>query len=101
MFIILTIIGKISILKRSKTKFNNIPFRKRQQITDTNTDCVVVNADQTDQYQLEQFPDENRKLLNSLSESYEGVSKIQLYRHEFEKTPKKSIKRHLYSTSFL
>jgi long-chain acyl-CoA synthetase len=30
--------------------------------------------------------------------AYEGVSKIKLYPHEFEKTPKKSIKRYLYLT---
>ena len=30
--------------------------------------------------------------------AYENVAKIQLYPHEFEKTPKKSIKRYLYTT---
>jgi len=43
--------------------------------------------------------EENRKMLNSMVASYEGISKIQLYPHEFEKTPKKSIKRYLYSTN--
>ena len=35
--------------------------------------------------------------LNKQLASYEVVSEIQLYPTEFEKTPKKSIKRYLYS----
>ena len=44
--------------------------------------------------------EENRKMLNSIVASYETLSKIKLYPHEFEKTPKKSIKRYLYSDGF-
>ena len=42
--------------------------------------------------------DENLKNLNKLVGNYEQVSKIQLYPTEFEKTPKKSIKRFLYNS---
>lgn len=39
----------------------------------------------------------NLKELNELVAPYERVSSIVLYPHEFEKTPKKSIKRYLYN----
>ena len=42
--------------------------------------------------------DENLKNLNKLVGNYEQVSTIQLYPTEFEKTPKKSIKRFLYNS---
>ena len=45
--------------------------------------------------------EENRKILNSIVASYESISKIKLYPIEFEKTPKKSIKRYLYSNGFI
>ena len=41
--------------------------------------------------------DENRKNLNKMVASYENVVAVQLYPNEFEKTPKKSIKRYLYT----
>jgi len=40
--------------------------------------------------------EENRKQLNKLLASYEGVYRIVLQKEEFEKTPKKSIKRFIY-----
>ncbi|MGL5790441.1 MAG: long-chain fatty acid--CoA ligase, partial [Bacteroidales bacterium] len=40
--------------------------------------------------------DENRKNLNKIVAPYEQISVIELYPNEFEKTPKKSIKRYLY-----
>ena len=39
-----------------------------------------------------------RKNLNNNVAAYEKVSKIQLYPTEFEKTPKRSIKRYLYNS---
>lgn len=42
--------------------------------------------------------DENLKNLNNSVAAYEKVSQIQLYPTEFEKTPKKSIKRYLYNS---
>jgi len=41
--------------------------------------------------------EENRKALNNQLAAYEQVVKIKLYPHEFEKTPKRSIKRFLYT----
>ena len=41
--------------------------------------------------------DENRKTVNKLLASYESISKIHIHETEFEKTPKRSIKRFLYN----
>jgi len=60
-------------------------------------DYDALDVEHIDQKELGNFMEENRKLLNSMVASYESISKIQLYPHEFEKTPKKSIKRYLYS----
>ena len=46
---------------------------------------------------LEVVMEENRKNLNSIVASYEGITKLILYPTEFEKTPKRSIKRYLYT----
>ena len=45
---------------------------------------------------LELVMEENRKALNETTAAYESITKIQIYPSEFEKTPKKSIKRFLY-----
>jgi long-chain acyl-CoA synthetase len=40
----------------------------------------------------------NRKAVNEQLANYEQIATIKLYPHEFEKTPKKSIKRFLYTS---
>ena len=45
---------------------------------------------------LKTIMDEYLKNLNNSVAAYEKVSQIQLYPTEFEKTPKRSIKRYLY-----
>ena len=47
---------------------------------------------------LKTIMDENLKNLNNSVAAYEKVSQIQLYPTEFEKTPKRSIKRYLYNS---
>jgi len=91
-----------------EAKLNNMPYVMESLVIESNgklvalvcPDYEAVDADENvDQNQLEGLMEENRKTLNSMVASYEGVAKIQLYPHEFEKTPKKSIKRYLYSTN--
>lgn len=45
---------------------------------------------------LSSIMEENRKKFNSTVANYEQLSEIILYPKEFEKTPKKNIKRYLY-----
>lgn len=47
--------------------------------------------------QLQSVMNENLTVLNTIVAPYERVSSITLYPHEFEKTPKRSIRRYLYT----
>ena len=46
---------------------------------------------------LEQIMEQNRQSLNESLPAYCRLSSIRLHTEEFEKTPKKSIKRYLYT----
>jgi len=88
-----------------EAKLNNMPFVMESLVIESNKKLIALvcpdydalDVEHIDQKELGNFMEENRKLLNSMVASYESISKIQLYPHEFEKTPKKSIKRYLYS----
>ena len=56
---------------------------------------LAAEARLSDQ-QLEELMNDNLRVLNEEQPNYAKVSKIQLFPEEFEKTPKKSIKRYLY-----
>lgn len=55
----------------------------------------VADAQITEK-QLEEIMNENLRTLNEEQPNYAKVSKIQIFPEEFDKTPKKSIKRYLY-----
>ena len=46
---------------------------------------------------IRQAMEQNRKDLNAMVASYEQISGVRIYSEEFEKTPKRSIKRFLYA----
>lgn len=54
-----------------------------------------------DKADLPQIMQDNLGQLNALLAAYERVSELTIYPTEFEKTPKRSIKRYLYSPSLL
>ena len=47
--------------------------------------------------ELEEIMEQNRQELNTMIPAYSKVSEIRIHEEEFEKTPKKSIKRFLYT----
>jgi long-chain acyl-CoA synthetase len=59
-------------------------------------DFEAMKADNIEESQLPHFMDENLKKLNHELPKYENVTEIQLVKEEFEKTPKKNIKRFKY-----
>lgn len=59
-------------------------------------DFDAVNADQISDADLPKILETNLKELNHLLPAYSQISKIKIYNEEFEKTPKRSIKRFLY-----
>ena len=91
-----------------ESKLNNLPFVAESLVIEDNgkltalvfPDYDAADAQKLDAIELEKVMAENLKTLNKMSAGYEQVAKIQIYPTEFEKTPKKSIKRYLYSASF-
>lgn len=90
-----------------EAKLNNLPFVLESLVIERNKKLVaLVYADYealdslglNTPESLNTIMNENLKALNEQVASYERVSRIQLYPTEFEKTPKRSIKRYLYDS---
>ena len=64
-------------------------------------DYEQAELEGVDKNDLPQIMQNNLAELNSLLAAYERVSELAIYPTEFEKTPKRSIKRYLYSPSLL
>lgn len=88
-----------------ESKLNNLPCVMESIIIEKNDKLIglvypdydMVDSTGISHEDLPIIMEQNRLELNKLIAPYEAVSKIQLYPTEFEKTPKKSIKRYLYS----
>ncbi len=88
-----------------ESKLNNMPYVMESLVLQQDNKIVALvcpdfettDAAHLTQEQLTLVMEENRKEVNRLLASYEQISAIKLYPHEFEKTPKKSIKRFLYT----
>jgi long-chain acyl-CoA synthetase len=90
-----------------ESKLNNMPFIAESLVIERNKKLVaLVYADYesldsmglNNSENIRTIMDENLKNLNATLANYEKVGSIQLYPTEFEKTPKKSIKRYLYNS---
>jgi long-chain acyl-CoA synthetase len=46
---------------------------------------------------IKNIMEQNRNGLNEMLPAYEKISEIEIHEQEFEKTPKRSIKRYLYT----
>lgn len=87
-----------------EAKINNMPYVLESLVLQKDTrlvalvcpDFEAVDADKLSQEQLEVVMEENRKLVNQQLAAYEQINELRIFNHEFEKTPKKSIKRFLY-----
>ena len=88
-----------------ESKLNNLPFVMESLVVEKNgkligmvyPDYDTVDSTGISPTDLPVIMEQNRIELNKLLAPYETISEIQLYPTEFEKTPKKSIKRYLYS----
>ena len=89
-----------------EAKLNNLPYVMESIVLQHEDHLVAlvcpdyeaVDANHLNRSELELAMEENRKALNEMLANYEQVTKIKLYPHEFEKTPKRSIKRFLYTS---
>lgn len=87
-----------------EAKLNNMPYVNESLIVERGKGLTAIvypdydrmDADKIDINALMPLMETNRVELNKLVAPYEKVDRIQLIPHEFEKTPKKSIKRYLY-----
>lgn len=59
-------------------------------------DFEAMKADNVEEAKLADIMDENRKRVNTQLPKYEQVNRVELVKEEFEKTPKKNIKRFKY-----
>ncbi len=84
---------------------NNLPYVSESLIVSQNDKLVgLVYPDFDDAFahgltneDIEKVMEENRVELNSMLPAYSQISKMKIYPEEFEKTPKRSIKRFLYT----
>ena len=85
-------------------KLNNLPYVSESIIVQQNEKLVgLVYPDFDDAFahglkneDIERVMEENRVALNAMLPAYSQIAKMKIYPEEFEKTPKKSIKRFLY-----
>jgi long-chain acyl-CoA synthetase len=88
-----------------ESKLNNMIYiqesviieRDNKLIAIVNPDFNLMEKDGFKTDNLDEFMEEYRKALNSQIPAYMAIARIQIYNKEFEKTPKKNIKRYLYT----
>ena len=89
-----------------EAKINNMPYVLESLVLQQKDNRLValicpdyneVDADGLTADQLAEQMEEARKQVNSELAAYEQIAIVKLYPNEFEKTPKKSIKRFLYT----
>ena len=113
--------GFLTIMGRSKTmilgpsgqniypeeieaKLNNLPYVAESLIIDNHgelealvyPDLEVLAKEKIDREKTDKIMHENLETLNQELPSYSKVKKLKIMSEEFEKTPKRSIKRFLY-----
>ena len=91
-----------------EAKLNNMPYVLESLVLQHEDNRLValicpdyneVDASGMSREELDAQMEEARKQVNSELAAYEQIAIVKLYPHEFEKTPKKSIKRFLYTTA--
>ena len=89
-----------------EAKINNMPYVLESLVLQQEDNRLValicpdyneVDASGMTNEQFEIIMEDSRKQVNSELAAYEQIAVVKLYPHEFEKTPKKSIKRFLYT----
>ena len=86
-------------------KLNNMPYVQECVVVQRGDklyglvypDPELIKKNKTSTTELKSLMEENKKQLNTMLPAYEQLAGIELRQEEFEKTPKRSIKRFLYS----
>ena len=106
---ILTETGQNIYPEQIEDKLNNLPLVTESLVLENKgklyglvvPDFALCEKEGIDKVRLDEIMNENLKTLNSQVAAYERLVSIIIYPNEFEKTPKKSIKRYLYDVSKL
>jgi len=88
-----------------EARYNNLPLVQESLVVEKNNQLVAlvypdldaVNKSEIKENDLMQIMEGYRKQLNQDMPAYMSVSRVKIVPEEFEKTPKKSIKRFLYT----
>jgi long-chain acyl-CoA synthetase len=88
-----------------EARYNNMPYVQESLVIEKNNKLVILIypdhelADKKGltEKDLKEIYEQHRKYLNNDMPAYMGVSSVSIFAEEFEKTPKKSIKRYLYN----
>ncbi len=88
-----------------EAKINNMPYVAESLVVERNNKLVALivpdyealSTNELEESQLDKIMEENRIQVNTMVAPYEKITAIKIHREEFEKTPKRSIKRYLYS----
>jgi len=89
-----------------EARLNNMPYvmeslvvnREGKLVALVYPDYEAMDNDGLSSTDLPEVMNSNKQNLNKMVSNYESISSIHIYPNEFEKTPKKSIKRYLYNT---
>jgi len=89
-----------------EARLNNMPYvmeslvisREGKLVALVYPDYEAMDNDGLSSGDLNSIMDTNKQNMNKMVSGYETISAINIYPNEFEKTPKKSIKRYLYDT---
>ena len=104
---ILTDNGQNVYPEQIEDKLNNLPFVAESIILENKgklyglvvPDFDLCEKEGVEKDELDAIMDENLRLLNSQVAGYERLARIMIFPVEFEKTPKRSVKRYLYDIS--
>ncbi len=86
-------------------KLNNMPYVAESLVLDSGNgrllalivpDMENANKQEMDEQEIQKVMDENVHSLNSTLPAYSQIQSFRIQQEEFEKTPKRSIKRYLY-----
>lgn len=103
---ILTANGQNIYPEEIEAKLNNLPYVMESLVIEKENKLIAlvypdhesIRTHHISEKNLQNIMEENKKTLNNLTANYENIAQITLHPTEFEKTPKKSIKRYLYTT---
>ena len=106
---ILTDTGQNIYPEQIEDKLNNLPLVAESLVLENGgklyglvvPDFALCEKEGVDRPKLEAIMNDNLKALNEQVAAYERWVRVVIYPNEFEKTPKRSIKRYLYDISKL